>query len=133
MSLAAIFLIFIFLNYGMSNMVVYANGPFHIFSWWRETAFKIHPQLGEMFTCMICYPTWNGMLLSLVSFLIGIHFTPMMSIFNGEYWPLAILLDGCVGSGTTWVIHNIEEWFEKNSYYDVTEDNDDNDTIEVKG
>ena len=122
-----ILVVFILLNYGMSNMVVYANGPFHIFEWWRNTAFKIHPQLGELFTCMICYPTWNGMLLSVVSLLVGINFTPFTVIFDGSYWLLAILFDGCVGSGATWVIHNIEEYFERGSY-----EEDNNNVIEVQ-
>ena len=120
-----ILLVFILVNYGMSNIVVYARGPFHIFEWWRNTAFKIHPQLGEMFSCMICYPTWNAIMLTGLSYLIGIQLTPFTIVFNWEYPIITALLDGAIGSGTTWIIHNIEEWFEKNAgilYEDQTEE-----------
>lgn len=119
--------VFILLNYGMSNMIVYAAGPFHIFEHFRNLMGKIHVQFAELFSCMICYPTWNGIMLSILSLILGIHFTPFTLIFDGHYPVITVLLDGCFGSGTSWLIHNIEEWFERGNQ---NIDNDE-DVIEV--
>lgn len=120
------FLVFVFATYGLSNMVVYSNGPFGMFRKWREFSNRINEGFGELFSCMICFPTWAGMILSTINLFFGgslIMFTPMNLLFNesifeynGElFWILSviiILIDGLIGSGTTWLIHNIEEWFE---------------------
>lgn len=120
------FLTFVFATYGLSNMVVYSNGPFGVFRRWRTFSNKISEGFGELFSCMICFPTWAGIILSAINlFLIEdtILFTPMNalmgeSVFNYigvTFWVLSfiiILVDGLIGSGTTWLIHNIEEWFE---------------------
>ena len=120
--------VFILLNYGLSNMIVYAAGPFHIFEKFRNLMGRIHIQFAELFSCMICYPTWNAIMLSALALIIGIHFTPFTIIFGGSYPILTVLLDGGFGSGTTWLIHNIEEWFERgNQSYDE----DENDVIQV--
>jgi hypothetical protein len=121
-----VFLVFIFATYGFSNMVVYSNGPFGVFRKWRELSNKISEGFGELFSCMICFPTWAGMILSAINlFLIEniIMFTPMNLLMNESvfdysgitFWLISfviILVDGLIGSGTTWIIHNIEEWFE---------------------
>lgn len=122
MSEGLLFLIFVILNYGMSNMIVFSNGPFHIFQKLRNFAEKISSQLGELFSCMICYPTWNGMILSAISLILGVYFTPFTLIFNGNYVLLTLLLDGCLGSGSTWLIHNIEEYFERSNVVYADED-----------
>lgn len=105
--------LFIMLNYGMSNMIVFSNGPFHVFEKFRAFANNLSEQLGELFSCMICYPTWNGFILSAVALITGVYFTPFTILFNGHYVLLTVLFDGCFGSGTTWLIHNIEEYFER--------------------
>lgn len=119
--------VFIILNYGMSNMIVFSNGPFHIFEKLRTCANNMSEQLGELFSCMICYPTWNGIILSVVSLVIGVYFTPFTILFNGNYVILTILFDGCFGSGSTWLIHNIEEYFERSNITYI----DESDKIDV--
>lgn len=111
----------------MSNMIVFANGPFHIFEKVRSVANSLSSQLGEMFSCMICYPTWNGIILSVISLVIGVYFTPFTLLFNGEHVILTVLFDGCLGSGSTWLIHNIEEYYERSNIVYTDED----DKIEV--
>jgi hypothetical protein len=119
--------VFIFLCYGFSNIVVYSNGPFDICLNWRKLSEKIHPKFGELFSCMMCFPMWAGMLFSVINlfcfYKLNLYFTPMNYIFGdnifnytgSDFWlitAVVILLDGFVSSGTTWVIHNIEEYFE---------------------
>ena len=113
MSNGLIILLFFILNYGMSNIIVFSNGPFHIFEKFRNLMSELSGQLGELFSCMICYPTWNGMILSALSLILGVYFTPFTLLFNGEYVIITIVLDGAIGSGSTWLIHNIEEYFER--------------------
>jgi len=121
-----ILLAFIFACYGFSNIIVYSDGPFGIFTWWRATSSKIHPKFGELFGCMMCLPMWVGGLLSGINlfFIHGFTFTPMNVIFNGsisdysgyKLWIILmviLLIDGAIASGTSWVIHNIEEHFER--------------------
>jgi len=122
-----IFLIFVFGCYGASNIVVYSNGPFDICLKWRELTDKIHPKFGELFSCMMCYPMWFGIFLSGINLFlfnnIELYFTPMNYIFGDniftyvgkDFWVIStviMLIDGFVSSGTSWVIHNIEEYFE---------------------
>lgn len=122
----AIFLliVYIFLCYGASNIVVFSNGPIHVFDKLRKITNKIHPMLGEIFSCMMCFPTWVGIGLSAIDYFLlpNFIFTPFNLIFTGitGFWGIAfmLLMDGILASGTTWFIHNIEEWFESNSKYE---------------
>lgn len=111
-------LIFILSCYGISNMVVYSNGPFHIFIKWREISEKISPMFGELFSCMMCFPFWAGVLLSSIDlFLIkSVSFTPLNILLgNSNNWLIMLfilIMDGSISSGSVWIIHNIEEHFE---------------------
>ena len=120
-----IFLVFVFATYGLSNMIVYSNGPFGVFRKWREFSNKISEGFGELFSCMICFPTWASAFISTINlfFINWFSFTPMNKLFEGSIYDLNTLMfyattfavigiDSLIGSGTTWVIHNIEEWFE---------------------
>jgi hypothetical protein len=115
---------FILVCYGISNMIVYSNGPFHIFSKWRAFTEKIHPMVGELFSCMMCFPFWVGLIISAIDlFIFGGLLTPFnILLFNHPIGISKIItvlfLDGSLSSGTTWVLHNIEEYFESNSKYE---------------
>lgn len=126
MELLVIF-IFIFTCYGISNTVIYSNGPFDVFLKWRGLTQRIHENLGDLFSCMMCFPVWVGLIISAINLFLlpSIPMTPMNMLpylFGGLYaaeipWlfnTLIILFDGAISSGTTWLIHNIEEYFEKN-------------------
>lgn len=118
-------IVFILVCYGLSNMVVYSNGPFHIFAKWRVFTNRLSPKFGELFTCMMCFPFWAGVLISAINlFLIGtIAFTPF-SIILLTIPPtviktiIVLLFDGLISSGTTWILHNVEEYFESNSKFE---------------
>lgn len=103
--------------YGISNMVVYANGPFNLFTKLRENANKYLPSnLGELFECMICFPTWVGIGLSVLNILVfpEITFTPFNLIFQDiNYWYVIIPFDAFFTSGTIWLIHTFQEMMER--------------------
>jgi hypothetical protein len=84
-------LLFILVAYGISNIVVFGS----IFE-----------------SCMMCFPTWAGIFLSLGAHLTGFtQFSPFAH-YGLEMAPLAIFLDGCLASGCVWLIHTLQEHFE---------------------
>lgn len=116
-----ILLVFILTCYGISNEVIYSDGPFNIFIKWRNFTNRINDNFGKLFSCMMCFPFWVGAIISAVDLFLfgGVVFTPYNIIFqsqpNNIYKIIAVLfLDGSLSSGTTWIIHNIEEYFESN-------------------
>ena len=98
--------------YGISNIVVYST----MFTWLREFFLWINPKgLGKLFTCMMCFPTWCGFLLSFALYYFGFaNLSPMGARGITVPW-LAIFLDGCLASGTTWAINTVLEYFEYNT------------------
>lgn len=119
-------LVFTMIVYGLSNMVVYASGPFEIFSKLRDwSEEKLPSNLGEMFHCMICFPTWVGIGLSLLNIFVfnDYYFTPFnMVTSNTHYWYINIFMDGFAASGINWFVHTIQEYFENNNINDVYEE-----------
>ena len=122
MNLLTNFIIFSILCYSFSNLFIYAKGPFNMFGVIRNIASRIW--LGEVFSCMMCLPLWVGAILSLIDiFLPSISFTPFNMILGQmdlNLWVIVAitLLDGVLSSGVTWLIHNIEEFFESNVKYE---------------
>lgn len=119
------FLIFSMTCYGISNIEVYSNGLFNIFSKWRKWINDKSETFGELFSCMMCLPFWVGLIISLIDilFMPKIDITPyniLLDFYNDNiYMSLFILfMDGCIASGSVWLIHNIEEFFESNSKYE---------------
>ena len=101
--------------YGMSNIVVFGSGPFKIFEHLRNITSNINEHLGQLFSCMMCFPANLGILLSLINwFLIPIAFTPFNIIFGSAVglWWLAMIFDAAFTSGIVWLIHYIQEYFE---------------------
>ena len=106
--------VWILMIYGACNIGVYGsilNGFRNtIESWGNNPNFPINKFfhfVREMMRCMMCLPTWIG-------FLIGIFlYSPIHELLNvnsGISW----FFDGCLASGTTWIINSIVEWFEEN-------------------
>ncbi len=115
-------IIFIVVTYGFSNMIVYSNGPFHIFEKWRDFTNRLNENIGELFNCMMCFPMWVGFALSILDIFVlkNIYFTPMNMVLNVTNvdtvtYVISIFLDGCFASGMTWLIHTIQEYFENKS------------------
>lgn len=88
---------------------------------------------------MMCLPANIGIVASAIDWFLlkKIAITPFNIMLSGtNLWWLAILGDLAFASGMTWLIHNIESFFEKigdgdtiTEYEDVKED----DAIEVNG
>lgn len=108
--------VFSVLVYSISNHFVYAHGPFHLYDKIRSISEKVHPQLGELFSCMICFPTWVGMALSALNVLLlpSVHLTPMFIVLgvNAPWWVI-IILDGFFGSAVGWLIDTMQSALER--------------------
>lgn len=116
-----ILFIFSIISYAISNHFVYAHGPMHIYDKIREIANKIHSNLGELFGCMICFPTWVGMILSAAnSFMLpALNLTPFMMLMGGfAPWWIIMILDGFFASGIVWLIHTVQEAIERTNNYE---------------
>lgn len=101
-------LIFLFTCYGITNMVVFGS----IFEKWRAFWVKHSPKFwGKLFTCPMCFGMWVGSILSFLLYLNSVQ-TPWGSMGLTNHY-FIIFLDGCIASGSIWVIHNVEEWFER--------------------
>lgn len=136
MSIGLIIFLYCICAYGISNMMVFSSGPFHIFEGIRKIASSINEHFGSMFNCMICLPANCGWICSLIDwfFLPQIAITPFNILLAGtNLWWLALICDCCFTTGIVWLIHNVESFFEsiaegKNG--EIIEDGDE-DTIDV--
>ena len=86
-------LLIILVSYGISNVIVFGT----LFESFRELMDDLSPNFfGKLFSCMMCTPWWVGFFLSLGAQLSGYtQFSP-----------------SCLISGTTWLIHTIQEHLE---------------------
>lgn len=117
--------IYCIVAYSISNMFVFASGPFHVFERIRSLSAQISPNLGELFNCMICMPTWVGFVLSSLNLLLLPMFpmTPFNIILSGtNLWYLKIFLDMIFTSGAVWLIHTFQEMAERAYNNEMGED-----------
>lgn len=113
-----IFLVYSFICYSGTQMLVYLNGPFHIFEKFRNVMQNTSDQLGELFSCEACCSTWFGFFISALNLIVipTIAFTPFNLILGGHgLWWLIILLDGLFGSGISWMLFRMEDYFTNNA------------------
>ena len=114
---------YIIFAYGLSNIIVYARGPFGIFEWWRGFTHNISDGLGEVFSCMICFPTWVGIGCSILDICFKtFSFTPFNLLLNTAPWWLIILLDMCFTSGVVWLLDQLESAFERHGNIEFEEE-----------
>ncbi len=105
-------LLVILVTYGISNIVIWGS----IFEGFRSFWDRVSPKFfGKLFSCMICLPTWVGFLISGGAHITGLlQFSPFASA-GLDIIPIAIFLDGCLLSGTTWIINTLQEYYEKSN------------------
>ena len=90
-------IIYFLLAYGICNMIIFANGPFHIFLKMHEYFKEKHPMLEEMTSCYI-------------------PFTPMNFIIADKVlWPIIVDFDGLITSGGCWLLHTCQEAVERSN------------------
>ncbi len=102
-------LLTILVSYGISLIIVYGS----IFEGLRNKADLLSPNFfGKLLSCMMCTPFWVGFGLSVGSYISGFtQFSPFFS--NGlECVYISVFLDSCLLSGTTYLIHTLQEYFE---------------------
>ena len=115
---AFILIIFSFVCYSATQMLVYLNGPFHIFEKFRNLMQRTHEQLGELIGCEACTSTWVSFIISAINliFIPSVAFTPFNLLLGGSgLWWLIILLDGLFGSGVTWLLFRLEDYLVNNT------------------
>ena len=120
-----IFLVFSFICYSATQMIVYLNGPFHIFEKFRLFLQNTNDQLGELVSCEACTSTWMGFFISALNLIIipTIAFTPFNLILGGHgLWWLIIFLDGMFGSGISWLLFRIEDYLTNNTQKNSVQD-----------
>jgi hypothetical protein len=101
--------------YGLSNMLVYGNGPFDIIDKFRKVLTHISAMFGKMLDCMMCTSANVGIIFSIIDlFLIRqYNFTPFNVVFdNTSLWYIIIFLDLCFTSGSVWLLHSLQEYLE---------------------
>lgn len=120
-NIAIIVFLYSILAYSISNMFVFAIGPFHIFEKIREFVSSKSEMLAELFSCMICFPANVGWVLSLLNLLIlpNTPLTPFNALLYGQGLPIIIVLcDLFYTSGIVWLIHSLQEYLETASDYE---------------
>lgn len=109
---------YIFVMYGLSNLLVYGTGPFNILQHFRDFMDKIHKTFSDMLDCMMCTSSNVAWITSSVNLLFfpNLSLTPFNSFGYGrEYWYIIIFFDMCFTSGVVWLIHTLQEYLEKSS------------------
>jgi hypothetical protein len=118
---------FFLIVYSTSNIIVYGS----IFQRFREfVGVYKEPQtfLGKLFGCMMCLPFWVGVFYSITLYSPTYNFfinnMPIQSNISIDLFDYLFIekyninifftfIDGVIGSGGAWLIHTIQEFFEK--------------------
>lgn len=82
-------------------------GPFDIVEKFRNLVTKISPKLGEVFNCMYCFPSWVGLILSIMNqfWFPYVILTPFYFLTYGMMpWYFTVLADMFITSGGVYLI-----------------------------
>ncbi len=103
-------ILYFFVVYGISFMFVFSNGPFHIFLKIRDFLSKKNEQLAELFSCMFCFPTNVGCIVSLFNsfVLTSVPITPFHMLWGDNVsWFWIMLFDMCSTGSVIYIIDTI--------------------------
>jgi ABC-type polysaccharide/polyol phosphate export permease len=101
-------IIYSLLAYGITNIMVFGS----IFKEWRDFWEYFSPNFfGKLFGCPMCLSTWVGFFLSILFHNLG-STTPMLE-YGMEFGFWSVLFDGVFTSGVVWLLHTIQEAFER--------------------
>jgi len=107
--------IFIMIAYGFCNILIFGS----IFKKWRDFLNTISPNFfGVLFSCFICLPFWAGFLGSWLIYSPSIDYGIVndslnLGLFTIHKGLISVFLDGCLTSGSVWLIHTIQEGIER--------------------
>lgn len=108
-------LIFLLVAYGISNILVFGS----IFKGWRNFWSNVNPNFfGTLFTCMICLPTYVGffgswLVWSPTEYYGIVNDGLNLGLFTIPKGLISVFLDGCLTSGSVWLIHTFQEGIER--------------------
>lgn len=109
-------LIFILITYGISNIIIFGS----IFKKWRNFWEEVSPNFwGSLFTCMICLPTWIGFFGSSLIwspteyYEVVTNSLNFFGLFDIPKGLISVFLDGCLTSGSVWLLHTFQESMER--------------------
>ena len=103
-----VLLVFLILCYGLTNAMVFGSA----FQGWRDLCYKLSPKwLYKLFTCPMCLGAWWGFAISLIFILYGAS-TPITDL-GIDNIPLAVFFNGMLASGGVWLMHTVQEYFER--------------------
>lgn len=109
-------LIYSLIFYGISYCIVYAAGPFNIFTKYREIAESKFPSnLGDSVKCMFCTPFQLGLLFSLINYFLLDNAFPTPSLYcdpTESYWYISVIFDGAFTASVVYLIDTVQCWFE---------------------
>lgn len=107
-------IIWILLNYGLMNIMVFGSIFQGLRDYFRDLStnhLSIYKQVGEFFhkmiTCPMCFSFHGGWFLSVFLF------SPIHEMFLTPIW-YSWFFDAILSSGSVWIINSIVEWFEEN-------------------
>jgi hypothetical protein len=100
-------LIFILICYGACNNLIYGS----LFEGFRGFLMKFGTggySLYKLFTCFMCLGTWMGFAIASISI-----FTNNDVVIHTNNTLLTIFLHGLFSAGGVWLVHTIQEMFER--------------------
>ena len=101
-------ILFVLLAYGITNIMVFGS----IFEKWRKFWMDLNPKFfGKLMSCPMCLSTWVGAGLSYFGNYFG-YSTPFAE-YGITLLPLMVFFDACFTSGCVWLIHTVQEAFER--------------------
>mgnify|MGYP003332779866 FL=1 len=95
-------LIWAFIGYGMSTIIVYGS----IFDNQREWIKNKSKFFGDLISCMLCTSTWVG-------FFMSIFLGSLSERILNTNWLFGIFFDGMFTAGIVWAINGVVEFFEE--------------------
>ena len=117
--------IWVFITYGFSNIVVHST----LFQPLRDKVTIYDEEdnptnwFGKLINCMMCFPFHIGWFVSLILFYVNGNLllsSPTSNLIildniniTNKVVLVSLFFDGCLASGLNWLIHTIQEFFEK--------------------
>lgn len=105
-------LIFVLTCYGFCNSVIYGS----IFEGFRNFLKKLGTSgysFHKLFSCFMCLPVWAGFILSYTLIHIGFQQLTPWGQYGLTEPKLLIFLNGMVSGAGVWLIHTVQEAFER--------------------
>ncbi len=97
--------------FGLTEMLVFFDGPFDIIAMFRDAMTELSEKLGELFNCIFCTSTWIGIIFSIVDLCVHkCEFTPFnLIIHNDNLWYIIVPLDMMFACGSVYFLHSLRE------------------------